>query len=97
MSTRQRKAAINVSVVRIRLFAAPRIATATKNENKGCHPAALFVWNLAAAAVAVATEEKNKCEDNDPGAAIIEKTAKAVVIHKFSPFGRLCCPLDSRI
>ena len=40
-----------------------------------------------ALAVAAATENDNDCEDYDPGAVIIKKMAKAIVIHICLPPG----------
>ena len=63
-----------------------------------------FFMDLAAAtatvvigAFVIAAEENDECKDCNPSAVVIEKTAEAVIIHKISPFGRLFCPLDSRI
>ena len=60
--------------------------------------AALFMDLATVAATVVANEEKdNKCNDNYPGAVVIKKIAKAIVIHKVSPFGEIFIPLDSMI
>ena len=45
-----------------------------------------------ATATVVAAENKNECKDYNPGAAVIKKTAKAVVVHKSSPFGKALLP-----
>lgn len=43
--------------------------------------------------LAAAAEEKdNKCKDNYPGAVVVKKVAKTIVVHKFSPFGRRFSP-----
>ena len=43
--------------------------------------------STVALAVAAATENDNDCEDYDPGAVIIKKMAKAIVIHICLPPG----------
>ena len=45
----------------------------------------------------VAAEENDERKDYNPSAVVIKKTAKAVVVHMGSPFGRLFCLLDSII
>ena len=63
--------------------------------------AALFVWfYLAAAATAVvviaaAEEQDDQSDDDDPGAVVVKEVAKAVVIHKVSPFGEAFRPPDT--
>ena len=101
MSTRRKRAVTSAQVVRIHPRAAKRTALAIKIKGKGLpRKGQPFLWKLAAATVTVvviAAEENNERKDDNPSAVVIEKTAKAVVIHKVSPFGRLFCPLDSRI
>ena len=46
-----------------------------------------------ATATVVAAENKNECKDYNPGAAVIKKTAKAVV-HDFPPEFRGLLPLS---
>ncbi len=44
------------------------------------------------ALIAAATENKHDCKDNYPGAVVVEKVAKAIVVHRYVPpwssFGR---------
>jgi|GEM_PF-3466101 len=44
---------------------------------------------VAITGVVIAAEENDERKDYDPCAVVIKKTAKAVVIHRVSPFGRL--------
>ena len=45
----------------------------------------LFSFGFYSLAVAAATENYNYRENYDPGAAIVEEIAKAVVVHMFPP------------
>ena len=60
-----------------------------------------FGMSAAAAATVggaaiVAAEENDERKDDNPGAVVIEKTAKAVV-HKVFSFRGALCPLDSML
>lgn len=83
--------------------AAVKAALAAKNKIWATRKGSPFM-DLAAATATVtvsgtviAAEENDERKDYNPSAVVIKKTAKAVVIHKVSPFGRLFYPLDSRI
>ena len=47
--------------------------------------------------VTAAEEQDNESDDDDPGAVVVKQVAKAVVIHKVSPFGEAFRPPDTII
>ena len=50
------------------------------------------------ALIAATAENENDCKDNYPGAVVVKKVAKAIVVHSYVPpwssFGRIC-PLSN--
>lgn len=62
---------------------------------QGCPERAAFklLWTSAAAAVVANKEKDNKCNDDYPGAVVIKKITKTVVVHKVSPFEKVFHPL----
>ena len=57
--------------------------------NKKATVKVAFLYGFLAA---TAEKEDNKCDNDYPGAVVIEKIAKTVVVHKVSPFGEFSPP-----
>ena len=51
-----------------------------------CFLFGIFFFILKEKVRLAAAEDQKNCDDKDPNAVIIEKIAKAVVIHKYPPF-----------
>lgn len=43
--------------------------------------------------LAAAEKKDNESDDDYPSAVVVKKIAKTIVVHKFSPFGGIFCPL----